>query len=95
MIGDYAGSVRIYGYSSGTWTKLGQDIDGKAGGDQSGRSVSLNSAGDRVAIGAIWNDGSGMYIIICMCICIYADIIYNTVLIEYVHIYNIHIDKLR
>ena len=87
MIGtstDNRGSVRIYGYSSGTWTKLGHDIDGEAAGDWSGYSVSLNSVGDRVAIGAIANDGSGMYITICMCICIYADIMYNTVLIEYV-----------
>ena len=71
MIGTDAGSVRIYGYSSGTWTKLGLDIDGEAAGDQSGYSLSLNSAGDRVAIGAPDNDGSGMYITICMCICIY------------------------
>ena len=70
------------------WTKLGQDIDGEAALDRSGSSVSLNSAGDRVAIGAIGNAGSGMYITICICICIciYADIIYNTVLIEYVYI---------
>ena len=44
--------------------------------------MSLNGAGDRVAIGAPDNDGSGMYITICMCICIYADIMYNTVLVE-------------
>ena len=86
MIGSGAGSVRIYEYSSGTWIQLGQDIDGVAANDQSGSSVSLNSAGDRVAIGAYGNDGSGMYITICMCICIYADIVYNTVLIEYVYI---------
>ena len=61
MIGTDAGGVRIYGYSSGTWTKLGQDIDGEAASDQSGISVYLNSAGDRVAIGARYNDGSGMY----------------------------------
>ena len=61
MIGIDAGSVRIYEYSSGTWTQLGQDIDGEAAGDLSGWSVSLNSAGDRVAIGANGNDGSGMY----------------------------------
>ena len=82
MIVTNAGSVRIYGYSSGTWSQLGQDIDGEAASDYSGWSVSLNSAGDRVAIGAYFNDGSGMYITICMCICIYADIMYNTVLIE-------------
>ena len=70
MIGTDAGSVRIYEYISSTWTKLGQDIDGEAAVDESGRSVSLNSAGDRVAIGAPYNDGSGMYITVCMCICI-------------------------
>ena len=75
MIGSEAGSVRIYAYSSGTWIQLGQDIDGEAANDQSGRSVSLNSAGDRVAIGALLNDGSGMYITICMYTYTYADII--------------------
>ena len=42
-------------------TQLGSDIDGEAAGDQSGRSVSMNSAGDRVAIGAYGNDGTGSY----------------------------------
>ena len=36
-------------------TQLGSDIDGEAEGDESGRSVSMNSAGDRVAIGALYN----------------------------------------
>ena len=48
-----AGHVRIYEYSSGSWTQLGADIDGEAAGDQSGYSVSMNAAGDRVAIGAL------------------------------------------
>ena len=43
-------------------TQLGIDIDGEAGGeaayDHSGRSVSFNSDGTRVAIGAPGNDGS-------------------------------------
>ncbi|CAK0877339.1 unnamed protein product [Prorocentrum cordatum] len=38
-----------------SWSQLGQDIDGEAPGDQSGKSVSLSSDGSRVAIGA---DGS-------------------------------------
>ena len=50
--GTNAGHVRIYQYSSGSWSKLGSDIDGEAAGDNSGVSVSMNSAGDRVAIGA-------------------------------------------
>ena len=42
-----------------SWTQLGSDIDGEAAGDWSGNSVSMNSAGDRVAIGAHYNDGNG------------------------------------
>ena len=38
--------------------QLGQDIDGEATYDQSGCSVSMNASGDRVAIGAIKNDGN-------------------------------------
>ena len=40
-------------------TQLGSDIDGEAATDRSGWSVSMNSAGDRVAIGAYENDGTG------------------------------------
>ena len=50
--------VRIYEYSNSSWTQLGSDIDGEAQGDYSGTSVSMNSAGDRVAIGARRNDGT-------------------------------------
>ena len=39
--------------------QLGADIDGEAGGDNSGWSVSLSSDGNRVAIGARLNDGNG------------------------------------
>ena len=40
------------------WTQLGSDIDGEAAGDNFGFSVSINSAGDRVAIGGPENDES-------------------------------------
>ena len=53
-----AGHVRIYSYNGSAWSKLGADIDGEAGADYSGYSVSMNSSGDRVAIGAYGNDGS-------------------------------------
>ena len=53
-----AGHVRVYEYSNSGWTQLGSDIDGEAADDRSGNSVSMNSAGDRVAIGAPWNDGT-------------------------------------
>jgi len=53
------GHVRVYAFSSGSWTQLGDDIDGEAAGDNSGYSVSLNSDGTRVAIAAPYNDGNG------------------------------------
>ena len=37
---------------------MGSDIDGEAAGDNFGFSVSINSAGDRVAIGGPENDES-------------------------------------
>jgi Flp pilus assembly pilin Flp len=58
--GTSAGHVRIYKNISGTWTQVGADIDGEAAGDRSGASVSLNSDGSTVAIGAHLNDGNGL-----------------------------------
>ena len=40
-------------------TQLGSDIDGEASNDKSGRSVSIDSDGSHVAIGAYYNDGNG------------------------------------
>ncbi|MEM9980621.1 MAG: hypothetical protein AAF808_23585, partial [Cyanobacteria bacterium P01_D01_bin.2] len=57
--GSLSGHVRVYEWSGSAWAQLGQDIDGEAGGDQSGYSVSLSSDGSRLAIGAIENDGNG------------------------------------
>ena len=42
-----------------TWTQRGVDIDGEAGNDNSGYSVSLSADGSIVAIGANSNDGNG------------------------------------
>ena len=42
------------------WRQIGSDIVGEAGGDQSGRSVSLSSDGTIVAIGANLNDDNGV-----------------------------------
>jgi hypothetical protein len=50
------GHVKVYQLSGNVWSILGSDIDGKATGDCSGWSVSLNSTGSRIAIGAIYND---------------------------------------
>ena len=54
-----AGHVRVYKNISGTWTKIGADINGEAVNDFSGYSVSLSSDGLIVAIGAINNEGNG------------------------------------
>ncbi len=54
-----SGHVRVYQNQSGTWTQIGQDIDGEALSDDSGSSLSLSSDGSIVAIGATNNDGGG------------------------------------
>ena len=41
------------------WVQRGSDIDGEAADDRSGYSVSLSSDGSIVAIGAVFNDGTG------------------------------------
>ncbi|MFO8067835.1 MAG: T9SS type A sorting domain-containing protein [Bacteroidales bacterium] len=55
--GSSAGHVRVYEYVSGSWTQIGQDIDGEAAFDRSGSSISLSSDGSVIAIGAYGNDG--------------------------------------
>ncbi len=55
--GSYAGHVRVFEFQGGNWVQLGSDIDGELAGDRSGSSVSLNSDGSIVAIGAPYNGG--------------------------------------
>ena len=52
--GGNSGHVRVYEWDDATsaWAQVGQDIDGEAANDESGRSVSLSGDGTRVAIGA-------------------------------------------
>ena len=57
--GNSSGHVRVYEWDGSAWDKRGNDIDGEAPGDNSGRSVSLSSDGTIVAIGAYNNDGGG------------------------------------
>ncbi|MBU3984838.1 MAG: hypothetical protein KJ985_15550, partial [Proteobacteria bacterium] len=59
--GTYSGHVRVYKNVSGTWTQIGQDIDGEAANDLSGRSVCLSADGSIVAIGANQNNGNCTY----------------------------------
>ena len=58
--GERGGHVRIYKNVSGTWTRVGFDIDAEAAGDESGTSVSLSADGSTVAIGAPENNGNGI-----------------------------------
>lgn len=52
--GSSRGHVRVYRNQQDSWVQIGSDIDGEgAPGDMSGRSVSLSSDGNIVAIGAI------------------------------------------
>ena len=53
------GDVRILEYSSGSWSQVGGDIAGEANNDRFGHSDSIDSDGDRVAIGGPFNDGNG------------------------------------
>ena len=48
-----------YTYNTTSWVQLGEDIDGEAASDQSGRSVSLSNDGSIVAVGAYGNDANG------------------------------------
>jgi hypothetical protein len=56
--GNNAGHVRVYTFANGTWTQTGSDINGEAAGDNSGWSVAMSADGNRIAIGAPFNDGS-------------------------------------
>ncbi len=57
--GTDSGHVRVYKYDGSIWNQLGQDIDGENANDRSGNSVSINSNGNRVAIGATNNEDNG------------------------------------
>lgn len=56
--GIHSGQTRIYYYSGGVWTQMGGDIYGVSQNDFFGFSLSLNSDGTIVAIGAPKNDGN-------------------------------------
>jgi hypothetical protein len=55
-----AGRVQIYKNISNTWVQIDESIDGEAAGDHFGRSVSVNSDGNIIAVGALDNDSNGI-----------------------------------
>ena len=50
--GSNSGHVRIYEDIGGNWIQIGTDIDGETMSDKLGKSVDMNSLGDRVVVGA-------------------------------------------
>jgi hypothetical protein len=56
-----SGQVRVYHWSGSGWVQLGTDIEGEKENNFSGLSVSLSSDGNRLAIGAPFNDGNGRW----------------------------------
>lgn len=57
--GTSSGQVRVFEYIGGSWTQLGQSIDGEAPGDRSGYQVSLSADGTILAVGAPYNGANG------------------------------------
>ena len=58
--GFYSGSTRVYKYiTDGSWVPLGQTISGESASSYAGYSVSLNSSGSILAIGASYNNNAG------------------------------------
>ena len=57
--GSFSGHTRIFDWDGTAWSQRDADIDGEAGGDESGYSVALSADGNTVAIGAPLNDGNG------------------------------------
>lgn len=53
-----AGTVYVYEWDGDAWNQTGADIYGESGNDQIGRAISLNPAGNTIAIGASLNDGT-------------------------------------
>ena len=56
--GSNSGHVRVYTRSGSGWAQTGADINGEAINDSAGFSVAMSRDGSRIAIGALWNDGS-------------------------------------
>lgn len=53
------GTTRVYDYNGTTWDLVGNLIEGEAAGDNAGHALSMNGAGDIIAIGAPYNIGEG------------------------------------
>ena len=57
--GAAAGHCRVFAWNGSSWVQKGADIDGEAGNDFCGNSVSIGASGNIVAVGAAGHDGGG------------------------------------
>src|SRR5690554_2345477 len=57
--GPLSGHVRVYENIGGTWTQIGDDIEGEASGDGCGESIALSADGSIIAVGSPANDDGG------------------------------------
>lgn len=57
--GSHYGYVKILEENNGSWTQIGNNIDGEDSNDMFGGSVAISADGQRVAIGASYNDENG------------------------------------
>jgi hypothetical protein len=56
-LGTNVGQVRVFDWDGMAWIQRGVDIYGSMNSDQSGWALSIDTAGMRIAISAIYNDG--------------------------------------
>jgi len=54
--GRFQGHARVFDWDGTDWNQRGSDMIGEAPGDNFGHAVALNSSGNTVAVGAIFND---------------------------------------
>lgn len=57
--GQDSGGVKIYSFNSTSWVQMGQTLIGEYSFDEFGKTVSLSSTGNKLAVGAPFNNGNG------------------------------------
>ena len=57
--GDNSGQVKVFKNNGGTWTQIGDNINGSSEGDEFGRGIDLSKDGDIIVVGAPFNDENG------------------------------------
>lgn len=57
----WKGIVRVYQNQNGSWTQIGQDLEGDEEGDIFGSAISLSDDGTIMAVGALYNSTNGAF----------------------------------